>query len=61
MDLQSFDDLNFNNNLAIRIAVQGASGTRYGPSTALNLVVDGRWHNATFDLGDLVLISGQLH
>ena len=58
MDLQSFDDLNFSNDLAIRIAVRGASGTRYGSGTAFNLAVDGQWHSFTFDLSDLVLISG---
>lgn len=63
MDLQAFDTTPsastfIGSDLAIRIAINSALGTKYGSSSAFNLTTDGQWHNASFELSDLVLISG---
>jgi hypothetical protein len=45
--------------LYMRIAIEGAAGTRYGSTTAAVLPTDGEWYHLRFDLAALTLITGE--
>ena len=44
--------------LHMRVAVQGAGGTQYGSTDAVELPADGLWHHVAFDLARMSVIAG---